>query len=291
MSEPEFDSSSNSCRFYEHELPEVDDLVMVKISTVNEIGGFCQLLEYNNLEGFIPLSELSTTRIRSVQKHIKHGQTKVFQVIRVDKERKFVDLTKRYITKQDTDACTKKYNRCKLIHNTLKRLAETKHLKLTDLYEKIVWPLDKKYGSSFRAFQLVAEGDPKILDSLSIENEVKEALKQMVLKRLEVQPVKVVAEISVSCYAEEGIDHIKKSLKNGLIEGVKIQHRASPLYWVFTVTADEEKGSELILKSIQLIKEELERGGGSLSILEQPHVATLTADESKTSVDDSEQNF
>jgi len=282
LDDPEFGSSNDNCRFYENELPDVDELVMVKITQVNEIGGFGQLLEYNNLEGFVPLAELSRTRIRSVAKHIKQGQTKVLQVVRVDKERGYVDLSKRYITPDDVEACTKNFTRCKLIHNTLKRLAETRHLKLPELYEKVVWPLDRKYDTCYRGFQLVAEAkDNKILDELDISPELRVELRSMIQKRLEVQPVKVVAQISVTCYSEEGIDHIKKSLKKGLIPGISVQHRASPLYWVFTVTADEDGGKQLVLKSIELIKEEIEAGKGNLLITEQPHVATLTDKESE----------
>eukprot|EP01120_Amphizonella_sp_Union-15-10_P010481 TRINITY_DN419_c0_g2_i1.p1 TRINITY_DN419_c0_g2~~TRINITY_DN419_c0_g2_i1.p1 ORF type:complete len:374 (+),score=94.02 TRINITY_DN419_c0_g2_i1:154-1122(+) len=279
IDENEFGTSSINCRFYENELPDVEQLVMVKITKVNEIGGFGQLLEYDNLEGFVPLADLSRTRIRSVAKHIKQGQIKVLQVVRVDKQRGYVDLSKRDITQEDIDQCSRKFNRCKMIHNTLKRLSETRHRKLPELYEKIVWPLDRKYNTAYRAFQIIAEGDTKILDELEIEEELKSELKNMISKRLEVHPVKIVAEISVTCYSEEGIDHIKKSLKAGIADNVKIQHRASPLYWVFTVTADEDRGRELVLKSIELIKEELEKGKGKLAITEQPHVATLVSEE------------
>lgn len=52
--------------FYEHKVPEVDELVMARVNSIDEMGVLCQLLEYNNLEGFLPLSELSRKRMRSV---------------------------------------------------------------------------------------------------------------------------------------------------------------------------------------------------------------------------------
>lgn len=37
------------CRFYEKEYPEADDLVMIKIINVEDVGAYVELLEYNNI--------------------------------------------------------------------------------------------------------------------------------------------------------------------------------------------------------------------------------------------------
>jgi len=56
---------------YVNEFPEVDEVVMVQVKRVAEMGAYVQLLEYNNIEGMILLSELTRRRIRSVTKLIK----------------------------------------------------------------------------------------------------------------------------------------------------------------------------------------------------------------------------
>lgn len=76
-----------SCRMYSAKFPEVDDLVMVNVRQIAEVGAYVQLLEYNNIEGMILLSELSRRRIRSIQKLIRVGRNEVVVVLRVDKEK------------------------------------------------------------------------------------------------------------------------------------------------------------------------------------------------------------
>lgn len=76
-----------SCRFYKEKYPEVEDVVMVNVRSIAEMGAYVHLLEYNNIEGMILLSELSRRRIRSINKLIRVGKTEPVVVIRVDKEK------------------------------------------------------------------------------------------------------------------------------------------------------------------------------------------------------------
>ena len=90
-------------RYYEQKYPEVDELVMVQVRQIAEMGAYvklvrvpstrrrafanCEELEYDGIEGMILLSELSRRRIRSIQKLIRVGRNEVVVVLRVDKEK------------------------------------------------------------------------------------------------------------------------------------------------------------------------------------------------------------
>ena len=54
---------------------------------IAEMGAYVKLLEYDNIDGMILLSELSRRRIRSIQKLIRIGRNEVVIVLRVDKEK------------------------------------------------------------------------------------------------------------------------------------------------------------------------------------------------------------
>lgn len=76
-----------TCRFYKNKYPEVEDVVMVNVRSIAEMGAYVHLLEYNNIEGMILLSELSRRRIRSINKLIRIGRNECVVVIRVDKDK------------------------------------------------------------------------------------------------------------------------------------------------------------------------------------------------------------
>ena len=54
---------------------------------IADMGAYVKLLEYDNIDGMILLSELSRRRIRSIQKLIRVGRNEVVVVLRVDKEK------------------------------------------------------------------------------------------------------------------------------------------------------------------------------------------------------------
>ena len=64
-------------RFYENEYPEMDECVVVEVNSIEDMGAYVSLLEYEGVEGMILLSELSRRRMRSINKHIRVGKIEV----------------------------------------------------------------------------------------------------------------------------------------------------------------------------------------------------------------------
>ena len=102
----------------------------------------------------ILLSELSRRRIRSINKLVRVNRTEIVMVIRVDKEKGYIDLSKRRVDPEDVIKCEERYNKAKAVHSVLRHVAEVKGLKLETLYEKIGWPLYRKYGHAYEGFKI-----------------------------------------------------------------------------------------------------------------------------------------
>lgn len=140
-----------SCRFYKEKYPEVDDVVMVNVRSIAEMGAYVHLLEYNNIEGMILLSELSRRRIRSINKLIRVGKTEPVVVIRVDKEKGYIDLSKRRVSAEDVDKCTERFSKAKAVNSILRHVAELLHYEndaqLEELYQKTAWFLEEKHNA------------------------------------------------------------------------------------------------------------------------------------------------
>ena len=115
-----------NCRMYANQFPEIDDVVMVQVRSIAEMGAYVCLLEYNNIEGMILLSELSRRRIRSVNKLIRVGKQEVCMVLRVDKEKGYIDLSKRRVSAEDVAKCDERFNKSKAVHSIMRHISEVK---------------------------------------------------------------------------------------------------------------------------------------------------------------------
>ncbi|KAL7446129.1 hypothetical protein ACHAXM_010070 [Skeletonema potamos] len=282
------DKKNLDCRFYEAKYPEIESLVMVNVRTIADMGAYVSLLEYNNIEGLILLSELSRRRIRSINKLIRVGRNEVAMVLRVDKDKGYIDLSKRRVSPEDVAACEDKFNKAKAVHGVLRHLAERRKFHLTELYERIAWPLYRRYGHAYDAFKIAlaeetggdagAAEDP--FTSLDVPADVIEELKLYIRRRLAPQPIKIRADVEVSCFTYDGIDAIREALFAGIAVGtdnspIKIRLIAPPIYVLSTMTLEKESGIALLQKAIDVILEKISAKGGKMDVKMAPKAVSL----------------
>ncbi|CAL8070229.1 unnamed protein product [Orchesella dallaii] len=274
-----------SCRFYKEKYPEVEDVVMVNVKRIAEMGAYVHLLEYNNIEGMILLSELSRRRIRSVNKLIRIGKTEPVVVIRVDKEKGYIDLSKRRVAPEDVEKCNEQFSKAKAVNSILRHVADLLGFEtdeqLEELYTKTAWHFEEKYkkkASAYDAFKNAVQ-DPSILDECGLDENTKDVLLKNIQQKLMSQSVKIRSDIEVSCYAYEGIEAVKKALRAGLECSkqdmpVKINLIAPPLYVVTTSTPERQDGITLLQEAIGKIEETIKKLGGSFNVQMAPKVVT-----------------
>lgn len=277
------DHKNLDCRFYEHKYPEIESVVMVNVRNIADMGAYVSLMEYNNIEGMILLSELSRRRIRSIHKLIRVHRNEVVMVLRVDKEKGYIDLSKRRVSPEDVAACEDRFNKAKAVHGVLRHVAERRKFYLEDLYVKIGWPLYKKYGHAFDAFKLAISDDKNVGDpfeELDIPQDLKEELRTYILRRLAPQPVKIRSDIEVSCFTYEGIDAIREALSAGMAVGtenssIKIKLIAPPIYVLSTTTLDKEAGIALLNSAIDAIRAIITSKGGKMDVKMAPKAVSV----------------
>ncbi|KAH7248847.1 translation initiation factor 2, alpha subunit [Fusarium redolens] len=276
-------SENQNCRFYEEKYPEIDSFVMVNVKQIAEMGAYVKLLEYDNIDGMILLSELSRRRIRSIQKLIRVGRNEVVVVLRVDKEKGYIDLSKRRVSPEDIVKCEERYNKSKMVHSIMVHLAKNTKLPIESLYEAIAWPLNKRYGHAIDAFKLSIT-NPEVWNDITFPNEVaREELKSYIGKRLTPQPTKIRADVEVTCFGYEGIDAVKTALRTAEAHStedtqVKVKLVSPPLYVLTCSTLDKNVGITRLGEAIVDVRKSIESAGGNLTVKMEPKAVTESDD-------------
>ncbi|CAH1774850.1 unnamed protein product [Owenia fusiformis] len=273
------------CRYFEHRLPEIEDVVMVNVRSIAEMGAYVHLLEYNNIEGMILLSELSRRRIRSINKLIRVGRNECVVVIRVDKDKGYIDLSKRRVSPEEVMKCEEKFAKAKAVNSILRHVGEllnyTSDSQLEALYKKTAWHFDAKYGKPGAAYEAFkhAVANPEVLDELDLDDETRKVLVDNIKRRLTPQAVKIRCDMKVACYGYEGVDAVKASLRKGLEMTteempIKINLIAPPLYVMTTTTLERTEGLAKLNAALNSIKECIEDSGGVFNIEMAPKVVS-----------------
>ncbi|KAI3882990.1 hypothetical protein MKX03_028723 [Papaver bracteatum] len=299
------------CRMYEARYPKVNTVVMIQVKNIEEdMGVYVSLLEYNNIEGMILFSELSRTRIRSVGSLMKVGRQEPVMVLRVDKDKGYIDLSKTRLNRYIIAACGERYSKSKLVHSILRHVAETTQHDLEDLYIHVGWPLYRKYGHAYEAFRLIVADPDTILNSLTrkvnevgpnrkevmtklvpaltvevkdalVENitkEVKDALIKNIKKHIALQTT-IRAHIEMICFQFDGVLYIKEAMRKAEATGsddfpVKMKLVVPPLYVLTTQTLDMEKGIMVLTNAIQACTEAIDSHKGKLVVKEAPRAVS-----------------
>ncbi|KAH8694985.1 putative translation initiation factor 2 alpha subunit [Talaromyces proteolyticus] len=275
--------SLTNCRFYEEKYPEVDSFVMVNVKQIAEMGAYVKLLEYDNIDGMILLSELSRRRIRSIQKLIRIGRNEVVVVLRVDKEKGYIDLSKRRVSSEDVGKCEERYNKSKLVHSIMRHVAEKTKTPIEELYQSIGWPLNRNYGHSYDAFK-ISITNPDVWKDVTFPNQlVQDELQTYISKKLTPHPTKVRADVDVTCFGYDGIDAVKAALrtaeeKNTPETQIKVKLVAPPLYVLTCQTLDKALGIKLLEEAIQSIEANIKAAGGGLIVKMAPKAVTAHDD-------------
>ncbi|KAI5117739.1 hypothetical protein M0805_004928 [Coniferiporia weirii] len=310
-------------RYYEQRYPEVDELVMVQVRQIAEMGAYVKLLEYDNIEGMILLSELSRRRIRSIQKLIRVGRNEVVVVLRVDKEKGYIDLSKRRVSPEDITKCEERFMKSKTVASILRHVASklsseevaaaaadggaapstkpteglaadeeeeaggsaggSEEARLEALYDQIAWPLGKQYGHPYDAFKLALTEPEKVFSSLSPAPSAATLtqLTATIARRLTPQPIKLRADVELTCYTDAGIDAIKRALRAGEAAGseavpIKAKLVAPPLYVLGTNATDKYAAVERLERAIERIQSTIEEEGGNLVVKMKPKAVSET---------------
>eukprot|EP00408_Alexandrium_pacificum_P024950 CAMPEP_0171198664 /NCGR_PEP_ID=MMETSP0790-20130122/23060_1 /TAXON_ID=2925 /ORGANISM="Alexandrium catenella, Strain OF101" /LENGTH=341 /DNA_ID=CAMNT_0011663977 /DNA_START=170 /DNA_END=1195 /DNA_ORIENTATION=- len=272
-------SSFPEGRFYEPEFPELDDVVVVQVKRIVAMGAYVSLLEYDGKEGMVLLSELSKRRIRSVSKLLRVGRTEICMILRVDKDKGYIDLSKRRVEPEDASAKEESFAKAKAVHGIMRHVASMNNIEVEDLCMKVSWPLyaNKKFQDAHDALKQHINGEINVWAELDftqpgkdlsdLAEKIKADIDIHLRRRLVQQTLRLRAKIEVSCSEYEGIDAVRAALKKGLEVtkedcDIKINLVAHPLFVVTCTCKDKVMGMAAIEECTKAVEDAIKEKGG-----------------------------
>jgi translation initiation factor 2 subunit 1 len=252
---------------------------MVRIVKIADISCYVELLEYNNIEGMILFSELSRRRIRSLNKVVRVGRTEVLQVLRVDRERGYIDLSKKNVSPDDIEATKARYADSRTVHSIMRHVAQTVGKTPLELYEEFGWDLYERFPHALEGFKTAVVDPETVFGRYNLSPEVQELLLTNIRRKMAPAPVRLRGDFEVTCYTEAGVDAVKAALRKGLTLSteeipLKIRLIVPPEFIISAQTMYRDRGLTLMNETLNAIRQEIERYGGALLVKQEPRLVS-----------------
>lgn len=151
-------------------------------------------------------------RVKNVKKYIRLGTQDYMQVITVDKEGCYIDLSKKTVQIPDIEEKKKYFDKSKVVHLIMKLTAFKLKCKLIELYEAFGWDLYDKFDHAYDALKLCLTDPELVFSKINITDAQKTELLANIHKKMAAAPIKLRAIFNLQCYTYEGIEAIRESL-------------------------------------------------------------------------------
>jgi len=123
----------NVKRYYKKDFPEMEDLIMAKVIEKTEYGYNVELLEYDNLNGFISLADLMNGKYLQKKYMLKENEIVPLIVKEANAAKKIVALSRKNISEEEVTNTALRYKTCTCI-NRLMNEFYTMYLKFSDIH-------------------------------------------------------------------------------------------------------------------------------------------------------------
>ena len=234
-----------------HDMPEVGEIVIATVTKIGDHGAYVSLDEYNNIQGFLHISEIAQGWVRSVGKFVKEGEKKVLLVKKVREGREEIDLSLKQISRDQKKKKlldVKRYEKGKGIIKSVQEKTKLSDAEIENLEDKIF----SKYDSIYDAIIDIARRGIDVLNDLKLPKKILDVIVEEGSK-IKLPSAEILGVLEITDTSSNGIENIKKKLqdleKKDQNGEVVVSYIGAPKYRL-SVTAPDFKSAEKILKPI-----------------------------------------
>ena len=231
------------------ELPEQGEIVLATITKLMDHGAYVTLDEYDNIQGFLHISEIAPGWIRAVNRFVKENEKKVLLVKKVNPQRGDIDLSLKQVSKDQQKQKLKEVKKFEKGKTLLQNLKDNANLTDKDI-EKLEDLIFSKYESVYDGLMDIARKGNSVIKELKIQKKISEPL-EVLCTKIKLPSVEIRGIMEISIQSSDGIENIKKILidilkKNSSLD---IIYLGAPRYRI-SLNAEDFKSAEKILKPI-----------------------------------------
>lgn len=156
-------------------LPEEVEIIITTVKQMTGHGVYVTLDEYNNMTGFLHISEIATGWIRSIERYVRPKQKAVLKVIRVNMVRGEVDTSLKQVSGEERKSKlieVKKSDKANIFLDFIKSKLNLSDQHVQEIEDRIL----QKYNYVYDAFEAVSRKGLDAIQNIELSPEIKNAI-------------------------------------------------------------------------------------------------------------------
>jgi len=238
--------------------PVEGELVIVNVTKVKPYGAFAILSEYDGKEGFVHISEVSTSWVKNIRNFVKPGTTRVAKVIGVDVSKGQIDLSLKRVSEGDVRKKMDSHRRAIRSKGLFEFMVKNSNKDLSEIQEKVKKPLDTEFGDLYSAFEYSALNGADSLSDL-VGSEWSKIIFDTAEKSITISKVSIGGNLILTSDASDGVERIKKAISavDGVDFGedisVELTYISAPKYKIDVVALDYKTAEKALKQATDLV--------------------------------------
>jgi len=250
------------------EWPESGDLVLASIQRITDYGAYATLDEYGK-EGLLHVSEISSGWVRNIRDFVREGQKVVLKVLRVNTEKRHIDLSLRRVSRRDRREKVLSWKRERKADSLLRSVSEKLKMPPEEVHTKTGALLEEKFGGIYEGLEKAAREGPEPLIEAGLLKDLATTIAEVAKEKIKLPLVKVKGTMELQCLKPNGVVYIRDALlsaqKIEKPEEVKIHLYvvAAPKYAIEVMAEDYKEAEKILQKASEAAIKTITKAGGT----------------------------
>ncbi len=250
-------------------LPEEGEIIIATVREVIGHGAYVTLDEYNNMTGFLHISEIATGWIRNIERYIRPKQKVVLKAIRINKARGEVDTSLKQVSSEERKQKiieAKKNDKSAAFLDFIKSKLKLTEEQIQEVEDKLL----QKYSYLYDAFEAVSMNGLDAMSSIDLPQQTIDAI-QEASKRIPIPQVEISGIMEITSKESNGVEIIKNTLTNSEGNGGSavsaITYVGAPRYRIVVRAENFKMAEKFLNNTVDNTRSNIEKQQGTFTFI------------------------
>lgn len=242
--------------YYSKEYPEKGDIVYTTISRIENDALYCKLIEYENKEGFLPITGLDKKSQSNPKKYFKENKIYPMTVMDIDADTGTIDLNYNRIKSDDRDKYLEKFDYCAKIFRFTHEISMLTDLFMDSILPKTMWKVLQKedIDNSKEIYTSILDDPAKYIKEIMIDNpEMEKKTLDNIESRIVKTHMSIHQEFYLNITCNNAVNVLKKIL-NYQNDDAKIEYVNAPKYRIIVEGKTDDECDTKLKACINYLK-------------------------------------